>query len=515
MRIEGERPDVLFLVAAILSASIHLAGVVEVPGVPPAASAASPSGSGLAVLPQPGADVTLAALVTRSDDAAPSAGVVTPSAPAEATEPLAACAAIAARPTDPSPGDYATDPTAEACLDGLARASSSEVSRWAASFDADGDTASTVVAALTRGVDAPRTAAWWAGLDGSRQLSLTGDLPGVVGELEGVPYDVRDQANRLFLAAATSELRARLDSGLEQDGDAARLGMLQQVQLALRDHEAGDADRQLVVLDTVMPGRAAVAIGHLDTADDVSVLVPGMFFTVGGQLVDWSTTAGELWDEQRSWSYLLGRPDAQLDTTAVVAWMGYRTPDLTNVYDLGLATAGAERLEDAISGLDAARASDPARVTVIAHSYGSTTATLALSSGRVSVDSLALLGSPGSVVPTVGELAVTDGDVYAAAGSFDPVAGSGYFGADPATGGFGAVILHTGGGADSVTGRALGAALGHNDYLRPGTESLRSLALVGLGRGDLVDGRAPSPDDPTPAAPDISLVRPQDVLLRD
>lgn len=66
-----------------------------------------------------------------------------------------------------------------------------------------------------------------------------------------------------------------------------------------------------------------------------------------------------------------------------------------------------------------------------------------------------------------------------------------------------------------MTGEALAAALGHNDYLRPGTESLRSIALIGLGRGDLVDSDERTPGQGGPTFPDITLVRPQDLYARD
>jgi pimeloyl-ACP methyl ester carboxylesterase len=496
---------VLFLATAILSASIHFAGVVEVPAAPAAVatSLVEPRGASIAeVVAGPQDDVP----VPR---------------PAPVVDELAVCRALAAtEPTSTTgslPTTAAADLTAPACLAELAGASSTALAALGDSFDPDGDDASRLAAVLTAGADGPSTAAWWGDLDGSRQLALVADLPGVVGQLEGVPYAVRDQANRLFLSAATLALHVRDETAGEQPGDDARAAMLGQVQAALADRSAADdVDRQLVALDTVMPGRAAVVVGDLDTADDVSVLVPGMFFTVSGQMVDWAETAAELHDEQRAWTYLLARSDARpLDTVAVVAWMGYRTPDLTNVYTLDLARQGAAHLEDALGGLDAARASDAPRVTVVAHSYGSTTATLALSSGRVRVDSLALLGSPGSVVSSAGMLSVADHDVYAAAGSFDPVAGSGFFGADPGTGDFGAVLMHTGGGADTVTGRALGAALGHNDYLRPGTESMRSLALIALGHGDMVVGDERGPGEPRPDGPELVMVRPQDVYLRD
>ncbi len=484
----------LFLAAAMLSASVHLAGVADAPSV---------SSATAVTLDRPATGSPVGA----SPDSVPG---VAPVRDGRAVPELDGCRGI-----------EATAFSAEACLDQLARASSAGVERFADTLDADGDDATALTAALGEQVAPEVTAAWWSGLDDGRQAVLARSVPGVVGNLEGVPYSVRDTANRQLLRYATVAVSQRIGSVDEEPGDARRLAMLQQVRATLDGATndvpfAGAADRHLVALDTVLPGRAAVTVGDLDTADDVSVLVPGMLFTVSDQLVDWTNTAGALHDEQATWATLLGRGGpGPVPTVAVVAWMGYQTPDLTNFYDLGLARQGASHLVDALDGLDAARADDEPRVSVMAHSYGSTTATIALSSGRVSVDSLVLLGSPGSVVSDAGELAVRGHDVYAAAGSFDPVAGSGFFGADPATGAFGAVVLHLSGGADAVTGHALASALGHNDYFRAGTESMRSLALIGLGHGALVDGRTGQPGEGGPEAPALTLVRPQDVYFRD
>jgi hypothetical protein len=463
---------VLFLAAAILSASIHVFGVVEAPPATPV-SAASATGTG---------PVATSALALER-----------------------VCVV-----------DGAGDLDGARCLGELTRASSASLDGLRAALDPVGDDIGATSSALTADVAPSTVLAWWESLGEARQHRLAMTLPGLVGNLEGVPYDVRDEANRAFLDDAADALDSRLAGGSARPDDVSRAAMLDEVGAALADRTSGAAGRRLIALDTVMPGRAAVAIGDLDTADDVSVLVPGMLFTVSGQMVDWSETAGDLYDEQSTWATLLaGRSADAPHTTAVVAWMGYRTPDLTNVYSLDLARVGAAHLDDAIAGLDAVRADDPARVTVVAHSYGSTAATMALSSGRVTVDSLVLLGSPGSVVETATQLAVEGSDVYAAAGSFDPVAGSGAFGADPGSTAFGAVMLHTGGGADGLTGQALSAALGHNDYLRAGTESLRSIALIGLGRGELVDVDERTPGTGGPELPDITLVRPQDLYVRD
>ena len=484
----------LFLAAAIISASVHLAGV----GGAPVATAVPDTAGELDPVP------------TVVESSPHGVAVRVPTRDGQAEPELDGCREAEA-PTF----------SAEACLDQLTRASSAGVERFAASLDADGDDAAALVAAVGGQVPPDDAAAWWSDLGDDRRTVLAHAVPGVVGNLEGVPYSVRDTANRQFLRYATTAVAGRIGSDAERPDDLRRLAMLEQVRATLdgATHDvpfAGTADRHLVALDTVLPGRAAVTVGDLDTADDVSLLVPGMLFTVSDQLVDWTNTAGALHDEQATWATLLGRSGpGPVPTVAVVAWMGYQTPDLTNFYDLGLAQRGAAHLEGALAGLDAARADDEPRVSVMAHSYGSTTATIALSSGRVAVDSLVLLGSPGSVVPDAGDLAVRGTDVYAAAGSFDPVAGSGFFGADPATAAFGAVVLHMGGGSDTVTGRPLSGALGHNDYFRAGTESMRSLALIGLGHGVLVDGRAGDPGRGGPEAPVLTLVRPQDVYFRD
>jgi len=406
---------------------------------------------------------------------------------------------------------------ASACLGALGSAPPGDVTGSASAVDDTGQAASGLAAALAPRLDARGTRAWWEALTPERRALLVDAVPGVVGNLEGLPYADRAAANEEQLTAVLGATGARLGTDRERDDDGTRLAMLQQVLRALQDRSSGWADRSLVAFDPVLPGRAAVSVGDLDAADDVTVLVPGMLFTVTGQLVDWSETAGHVQQEEATWAQRLDPGDGPGDVTAVVAWMGYRTPDLTNFSTLDLARTGAGQLEDALLGLEAARASDPARVTVVAHSYGSTTSTLALSSGGVTVDSLVVLGSPGSVVGRASELAVRHGDVYAAAGSFDPVAGSAFFGADPAVAAFGGVVLHTGGAVDPVTRLRLGAALGHNDYLLPGTETVRDIALVALGRGDLVGGRtAPgTPDGPRPGPPGLTLVRPQELWPRE
>ncbi|MBF4615168.1 alpha/beta hydrolase [Curtobacterium sp. VKM Ac-1376] len=347
---------------------------------------------------------------------------------------------------------------------------------------------------------------WWGTLDADEQHTLRTEAPALTGNLEGVPYSVRDLANRATLAAGLA------DPGV----GAVRAAMLGQVRDSLV-HDPGDPQRFLLALDTRGSGRAAISVGDVADAADVTVVVPGMFFTVTGQMVDFTNTANDLAREQATLAPLAPSGPSGV---AVVAWLGYRTPDLSNVMSLGLAETGADRLERAIDGVRQVRAGDQPRLNIVAHSYGSTTALMALASGRMAADTLTVLGSPGSDVRSAADLAVETGQVFVGGAHSDPIAGSGYFGTDPGGSSFGSTVLDLAGGADAGdAGDVFRQPVGHNDYLKPGTASLHDVALIGIGRGDLVRGqvrRGGTGDDGIVGATmDMYLVRPQDLQPRD
>lgn len=333
---------------------------------------------------------------------------------------------------------------------------------------------------------------WWAALDTSARRALIDGAPRLVGNLPGLPFAVRDKANREFLDTTIAVLDARLSEGAGRSisgEERAQLGMLQQVVLALHDDGAGPP-RSLIALDVEWPGRAAVALGSLATADNVSFLVPGMFFTVDGQIVDWTEIAQNLHAEQidlidamRESGAVSTRP-----SVATVAWMGYETPNIFTVASLDKAYEGAGHLENALLGLEAVTVGHRPHVSLITHSYGSTAASIALARGAISVDAMAIVGSPGLTVDTAGELAVPQGQVYVGEASWDPVVDTAFHGIDPGSESFGAKVMSVSGGVDAITGSTLAAASGHNGYFAPDTESMRNLALIALGLGELVSG---------------------------
>ena len=344
---------------------------------------------------------------------------------------------------------------------------------------------------------APRTVAnWWGALEGSEQLRATIAAPELVGNLDGVPYVMRDQANRTVLRETINDLELGLDEGTSramQTRDDGQLQMLYSIADALGPAEA-NPHRQLITLDVEGAGKASIVLGDLMTADYVSYLVPGMFISVGGNMVEWVDTAARIYDEQVSWLALLDDTPtapaardggAEEPTVATVAWIGYQTPHLLNVGSLDLAYEGRDAIASTLLGLDALRGADQPHVSLLAHSYGTTASMLALSETPARVDALAIIGSPGSPAASIDDLKVT-GAVFVGEAAWDPISNSAFFGADPGETAFGARVMSVAGSVDLITQKVLAGSTGHNEYFSPGTESMRNLALVGIGQAELV-----------------------------
>jgi hypothetical protein len=346
---------------------------------------------------------------------------------------------------------------------------------------------------------APATVAhWWAGLDAAQRGRLTAERPELVGGLDGVPAPDRDRANRQRLAAARRDARAE-EAVLDDARDRARgFGDLQDLEaqlaavrarlgrLAAVDAAAAGPGHALLDLDPAS-GRAAVAVGDVDHAGNVGVVVPG--FTARPE--DLPGRVAEL-------DALAARagPD-----TAVVAWYDYAAPQWSGIADparsvLGTrpATDAAGRLASFLTGVDAARPGGPVHLTAIGHSYGTLTVAEALPHAP-GVDDVVLLGSPG-VTPAPDR----PGHVWVGEARGDAIADTGWFGADPSSAS-GVRGLATGPqpARTAPSGTALPATAGsrgHVGYLRPGSTSAAGVAAVVAGRpGDVVEDRATGAGD--------------------
>ncbi|WSJ64146.1 alpha/beta hydrolase family protein [Streptomyces sp. NBC_01310] len=256
----------------------------------------------------------------------------------------------------------------------------------------------------------------------------------------------RYAANRANMAEAV-----RMAQDADRPGRAARL----------RSMEAAGA-AQFLTFDGRGTGRAVEVFGELETADRVTVLVPG------------SDTTLDTYERFRAGAVALQqRLQAEHPRSAVVAWLGYDTPGTvsTTVLTAGRADEAAGELAPFLDRLSA-MAAPGSRLSLLCHSYGSVVC--ARTGTGPAVSDMALYGSPGTGAGSARELP-TGARVWAGRGSADWVAnvphvrlGGIGFGADPVDPAFGARAFTAG-------------AAGHSDYLKPGTESLDSLAAIVLG----------------------------------
>lgn len=368
--------------------------------------------------------------------------------------------------------------------------------------------------------DTAAIAANWALLTEAEQETLIAAVPGVIGNLPGLPYWARDRANRNQLEffrqhpQLLSPEQLRLLAGLQR----------------IVEREAGqmvpDPPIQLVALELsgAVPN-VAVGYGDLDAATHTTWAVPGMNNDAADGLAGMDKSSLNLYRAQRDLTRFSGQ-------NTVVAWLGYDTPGVPpadwGVIGSAYALAAAPRLAMELDGQFAARAAGPHGVpvtNVLAHSYGTTVATIALTAVTHPVDALVMLGSAGldtERVETLDALNVREltpgqraiytahasGDRLAPAGAglagrgqpnpnatalgelqtFSPVySGALSFSAegDPAEG-----LLPTDGHSLIGEGREVGfqgmSASGGRGYLDPKTQSLKTTAKITTG---LVDER--------------------------
>ncbi|WP_066520716.1 alpha/beta hydrolase [Curtobacterium ammoniigenes] len=365
-----------------------------------------------------------------------------------------------------------------------------------------------------RSMPAPLVAEWWDALGGggggggpalasAAQLGLVVAAPALFGNMDGVAYWARDLANRTVLDEELRNATETVDvlrAGMAAAAAAERPALLRELDAALQRWTAltafaraasGDSEgpvgprRNIVSFDAGAPPLGSIAIGDLDAARSVSYLVPGMGTTLAssGGLV---TAAGNvLWQLQQD-----GRHN-----DAVVAWLGYQAPPMVTE-SLGVLTdahavRGAPLLASDIAGLRARRGD--ASINVVGHSYGSTTAALALAEHpELGITSFVTLGSAGIPARVQHADALGVQHVFAVQGA-EIVAAAGRFGsvphrADPA-GAFGGSVIWSGpaGGDGGVTSHDLlvddhdaTELPGHDrhGYLDRGTGSLAGVAAA-------------------------------------
>lgn len=323
--------------------------------------------------------------------------------------------------------------------------------------------------------------AWWSALDADERTALVTGLSTVVGNLGGVRFADRGRANEYTLTtelpraqARYRDLSGKVSRGQElTDAERAEYSRLAEVVGALEALDetllAGTAaaPRSIVSLTLGHPPLAAVAIGDLDTASNVTVNVPGMGNTVARSMQAWAGGAENLLLQQRN---VAARVEAD-STVATIAWMGYDTPDMPpsiQVLDSKKAAAGARKLGSFLLDVSGTRGwTNGDHLAVVAHSYGTTTATLAVT--KAPVANLTLLASAGidPRVPNVHAVAVPSGHVWASQAQDDYIANIGRGAVELPRPGFGGDQPINTGNPFSAN-RSLAATLPSTHRLNPG-----------------------------------------------
>ncbi|MET0238155.1 MAG: alpha/beta hydrolase [Kibdelosporangium sp.] len=361
-------------------------------------------------------------------------------------------------------------------------------------------------------------AGWWDSLSDAERQQLIKDHPDWIGNLDGVPGEARDDANRNRLDDERTKLEARkreLEADLadnwfggtftnadaELDQVNAKLDSLGKIE----DTLAKPGERQLLLLDmSDERAEAAIANGNIDTADHVAVFTPGLTSTVNGSIGGYDDNMQQL--QLRTQEELERYGDG--GSVATVTWIGYQAPQLSvggvlfdenTVASDHSAQEGAKKLAPFLNGIDASRNNDP-NLTALGHSYGSTTTGIALQQ-NTGVDNAVFYGSPGLGTNDVDKINVPTGNAYYIEARNDPVGDLGYFGIDPS---HMEGINHA--SAKEVTlpdGRQLSESTGHSAYMDDRSTSQYNLSVVvggmperavsddGKGAGDILSWPVP------------------------
>ncbi|MCT2592067.1 alpha/beta hydrolase family protein [Streptomyces sp. N2-109] len=367
--------------------------------------------------------------------------------------------------------------------------------------------------AIPKGNDPERNAEWWQSLSAQQKADYASLYPASIGSLDGLPADIRDEANRTVLAQKKGHYETALaaippkPTGLyaHPGGSQSRDWREQQdarraweekygdkkarLESALRGMDAienrfartgqdGLPEAYLLGFDVEGEGRGRVIIanGNPDTADHTAVYVPGTGAGLGN--IHGDINRGEtLW---RSSDALA--PDSDVST---ITWLDYRPPeDVPHAGSGSYAAAGGPRLNDFLQSTATAQGgADASHTTVVGHSYGTTTVGEGSKQGKLAADDIVAVASPGMQVPhsealdTGSEhtwtMTARDDDLVGLGGR---LSGLGEGGVIPSDERFGAQRMQT-------------DTLGHSGYWDSGSTSLENQSNVIVGEyGRVVRG---------------------------
>lgn len=293
----------------------------------------------------------------------------------------------------------------------------------------------------------PRTVKdWWGGLNAAERRWLIENRPDLVGRLNGVPADARDQANRINLDEAQHSLEQRkhdiearlvaLDDpanwnhndpdpyGIaaaerkrlqaELAGVTGTLGGIGAI-VARLDHPGPGQDRgYLLGFDAQGNGRAIVATGNPDTAANVVTYVPGTGASLAG-------VSGDIHRADITAAYANAYNPSK--ETVGVLWLGYDAPQsiVPGAMDASFAHTASADLSRFQDGLRVTHDGAPSHNTVIGHSYGSTVVGMTARDQNINANDVVFVGSPGVGVDNAAALHVDGSHVWSGHIGNDPI----------------------------------------------------------------------------------------------
>lgn len=346
---------------------------------------------------------------------------------------------------------------------------------------------------------------WWDSLSQQEKDQLLASHPPELGNLNGIDTISRDTVNQAVMNDDISRVENAAGQNhvsVDQVTQHPELYGLSPSAVTRYNNavktKAGlstdsDGGKNPVFLQTYDPeafegrGREAIAIGNPDTADNTTVLVPG----TGSSVRDGYLTHRDglnVYNETQ-------RADPG-KSNSVLVWMGYHAPDSALDPQIGqttLARNGGGLLAGDVNALAVTHGGDPSHVTVMGHSYGSTTVADAAAGSGMHANDIVLVGCPGTdLAHSAGDFHLPEGGhVYVGAASTDPITHlGGIQGHMPGTGvtiGLGSDPAVEGYGSTRFKAEAPGLTFplkDHSSYFTPGNESLFSIGDIASGHGD-------------------------------
>ncbi|MBT2451336.1 hypothetical protein J7F03_30555 [Streptomyces sp. ISL-43] len=325
---------------------------------------------------------------------------------------------------------------------------------------------------------------YFATLSPAQQAALAATDPLMVGNLDGVPVNVRFAANRITIQSEYTKEAAYLATLKPTDAayqrtkervDTLRSFLNPRVK-SYEDPNTGEdmkteVSRQFLVFDphfgstadaksSPFPdGRIAEVVGDLENADNVAFRVPGITnrldnfngFTNGGYQLVADANGNE-------------RPDS-----AVVSWLGYDTPELGDSVDPAKAFEGGASLNAFRQGISV-NLKPNAGLDIFAHSYGTLVTSKALQAGLTNVDNVTFMGSPGlgPNINSVADFKMPNTKFFAMRAPGDWVSYTQGHGNDPAD-------------FKDITRLGTDGASGHSQYYDPKTGSLANMRRIFFG----------------------------------